>query len=214
MYDTFIFDLDGTLVTHEMDFAAHRKELEKILLSRGLPEEKLIWKDGFIASFNIFCKELNSLGYDEDRVIDELIESIRLYEVERASYTKAIEGATEVLSYLKGKGYKIAIVTRNNRDAANISIDNAGFREYVDVIIARDDASAMKPKEDQFVIALERLGSSPESTVVVGDYSHEITAGNRLGCMTIGVLSGSGDLERLKGAEIIVSSAKDIMDYF
>jgi len=214
MHDTFIFDLDGTLVTHEMDFPSHMLELERILLTRGLPKEKLVWKSGFIASFNEFKRELDALGIDGGGVIDELIESIRRYEVERAPYTRAIDGAIDTLEYLKEKGYKIAIVTRNNREAANISIDNAGLRDYADIIVTRDDVSPMKPKEEQFVLALERLGSCPDEAVVVGDYSHEIVAGNKMGCMTIGVLSGSGDRERLKDANIVVSSVKDIMDYF
>jgi len=214
MFDTFIFDLDGTLVTHEMDFASHMLELERILVERGLPKEKLVWKDGFIASFNTFKKELDAIGHDGGQVIDELIESIRCYEVSRAPYTRAIEGATDTLRYLREKGYKIAIVTRNNKKAAKISIDNAQLRKYADIIITRDDVPSMKPKEEQFVVALEKLGSRPENTVVVGDYSHEIIAGNKMGCMTVGVLSGSGDKERLKDAKLIISSVKGIVDHF
>ncbi|MBN1785480.1 MAG: HAD family hydrolase [Candidatus Methanofastidiosa archaeon] len=214
MYDTFIIDLDGTLVTHEMDFLAHRTVLEQILIGYGLPRDKLNWDKSFISSFDKFKKELDCIGLDGEGVIEELIESIRRYETERAHFTREMEGAGKALAYLRSKGYKIAIVTRNNKEAADISIDNAGLRKYADTIITRDDVSAMAPKSAQFDLALKLLGSLPERTVVVGDYSHEIDAGNAMGCMTIGVLSGSGSRDSLKGASIVIDSIKDIIYYF
>jgi len=214
MYDTFIFDLDGTLVTHEMDFTSHKKELERIVLSHGLPDDKIIWKKGFIDTFNDFREEFSRMGIDGEMVINKLIQSIREYEISRAPHTREIPGAVDALRYLKNKGYKIAIVTRNNKDAARISIKNAGLDEYTDAIFTREDTQAMKPKIEQFKAALNRLGSSPKNTVVIGDYCHEIDAGNKMGCLTIGVLTGSGDKDMLKDAKLLLNSVTDIKNYF
>ncbi len=213
-YDTFIFDLDGTLVTLEIDFSALKKELGELLASYGFPKEKILWKKSTIESLELFKKEMETLSLDSKTAMDKVRSRIYKYEVEMASRTMPIDGATNILEYLKKKGYKIAIVTRNNRRAAKISIKNACISQYIDVVVAREDVTNMKPDPEQFETALQALGSLPKNSVVVGDFIFEITAGKKLGCFTIGVLTGNGDKELLKGADNIISSVAELRMLF
>jgi len=214
MYDTFIFDLDGTLVTLEMDFKALRKELEEILCSHGFPEDKIAWDISIVDSLDLFREEMAILKLDGDSAVNDVIARVYEYEVERAEHTVAIPGARETLSHLRDKGYKIAVATRNNKDAALVSLENAGLLPYVDTLLSREDAERLKPHPDQFERALKRLGTTPEKAIVVGDYTYEITAGKTLGCLTIGVLSGGGNEDDLKEADIIVESVAELQHFF
>lgn len=213
-YDTFIFDLDGTLVSHEMNFSYLREELERIIVSYGYNAKGMIWEAGLIDTLKHIRTDMKKMGLDGDRAIGDAKKRIYDYEMERAPFSSLIPGTIDVLKHLRSKGCKIAIVTRNNRQSAEISVKNAGISEYVDLLIARGDTPTMKPDPAQFIHVLELLGSNADSTVVVGDYVHEIEAGNALGCYTIGVLTGTGDTESLRIADVVVYSLKDIIKLF
>ena len=210
MYKAAIFDLDGTLVTMEMDFASLRKQLEKIYYSYGYPPEKIQWTRATIDSIKRFRAEMNESGFDGDGALGTVKSAIYEYELQQAPLATPIPGAKALLEYLKEKGYKIAVVTRNNRDAATCSMNNTGLRQYVDLLVAREDVKTMKPDPEQFELVLSRFGVTADETVVIGDYRFEIDAGKALGCHTIGVLTGTGSREDLADADIIVPSVADL----
>ncbi|MHC1605750.1 MAG: HAD family hydrolase [Candidatus Methanofastidiosia archaeon] len=216
IYNTFLFDLDGTLVTMEMDFFSLRKRIEKILISYGFPEDKVKWKEGTgtIDSLMKFKREMKEMGLDATKTYDELNAFIYDYELQQAVHTRPINGAIETLEYLKHKNYKIAIVTRNNKESSAISIKNAGISSLIDTLITREDAKKLKPHPEQFEKALKALNSLPQNSIVVGDYYFEMVAGKKLGCLTIGVLTGTGDEKCLKDADIILPSVAELKKLF
>ncbi len=212
MYKAAIFDLDGTLVTMEMDFASLRKQLEIIYASYGYPPESIRWTRATIDSIKRFRKEMNESGFDGDGALDAVRSTIYEYEVRQAPLATPIPGALGLLGSLKEKGYHIAVVTRNNRDAATCSMNNTGLRPFVDLLVAREDVKIMKPDPEQFEAVLSRFGVTAAETVVIGDFTFEIEAGKALGCHTIGVLTGTGSRKDLADADRIVPSVADLYD--
>ncbi len=156
---------------------------------------------------------MNDSGFDGDGALSDIKSAIYEYELQQAPLATPIPGAMGLLEYLKGKGYSIAVVTRNNRDAATCSMNNTGLRKYVDLLVAREDVKTMKPDPEQFEMVLTRFGVTPDETVVIGDYRFEIDAGKTLGCDTIGVLTGTGSRDDLSDADIIVPSVADLYDF-
>lgn len=212
MYKAAIFDLDGTLVTMEMDFAALRKDLEKIYAAHKYPLDRIVWTRATIDSIKRFRKEMNESGYDGDAALADVKEAIYDYELRQAPFATSIPGAQELLRHLRDKGVHIAVVTRNNRDAASCSISNTGLRPFIDMLVAREDVKVMKPDPEQFELVLDRFGITPAETVVIGDFTFEIEAGRALGCHTIGVLTGTGNENDLSEADIVVSSVAELID--
>lgn len=210
MHDTFLFDLDGTLVTMELDFVHIRKEVDRILVAHKYPKELLDHTISVLETINsavVYLKKNELPWKDVKTKVDTYLEKT---ELDAASRAVLIEGAKDILITLKKDKKKIGIITRNNRRVALNVLKKCGLSMYVDIVLARDDVTNVKPHPDHVVKAVDALHSTPACTVVVGDHHFEIEAGNKAGCYTVGVLTGSGTKETLKNADIILNSVKDL----
>lgn len=210
MRDTFLFDLDGTLVTMELDFAQIRKEVDYILVDKGYPQELLDYKKSVLETIDSAVTYLQENGLTWKELKKEVDTYLEKTELEAASRAVLLEGAKDILVTLKEKKKKVGIITRNNRRVALNVLKKSGLSPYVDIVLARDDVDNVKPHPDHVVKAVEKLDSTPECTVVLGDHHFEIEAGNKAGCYTVGFLTGSGTKETLKNADIILNSIKDL----
>lgn len=210
MCDTFLFDLDGTLVTMELDFAKIREEVDCILVDKGYPQELLDYKKSVLETIDSAVAYLKENGLTWKELRKEVDTYLEKTELEAASKAVLLEGAKDILVTLKEKKKKVGIITRNNRRVALNVLKKSGLSPYVDIVLARDDVDNVKPHPDHVVKAVEKLGSTPEGTVVLGDHHFEIEAGNKAGCYTVGFLTGSGTKETLKDADIILHSIRDL----
>ena len=213
MHDTFLFDVDGTLVTMELDFVLIRKNVDALLVSCGYPQKLLNETTSTLETINqaVEYMRTNQLDWEgAKRKADKYLEKV---EMEAASKAVLIKGAKDVLELLKKKKVKVGIITRNNKRVAVLILEKSGLKPYVDIVLARDDVEKVKPHPDHVLKALEELHSSPANTVVVGDHHFEIEAGNAAGCFTVGVLTGSGTRETLKDADIVLESIDGLKEF-
>ena len=210
MHDTFLFDIDGTLVSMELDFVQIRKEVDALLVSHGYPEERLHKTASTLETITSAVEYMQVEGLDWELAKKEAETYLESVELEAASKAVLIKGADTVLKLLKDSRKKVGVITRNNRRVVLSILEKSGLSLYVDIVLARDDVEKVKPDPDHVLRALEKLNSSPDKTVVIGDHIFEIEAGNTVGCFTIGVLTGSGTRETLKDADMIVDSIDDL----
>ncbi len=210
--DTYLFDLDGTLVCMELDSEQIKKEVDTILVKRGYPEEFLDSDMSILETIEQGVHYLRDYGLDWEKAKNEAETLLEQAEKEAASRTVCIEGAQTVLEILKEKKKKIGVITENKKEVAQQVIKKCGLSPYVDVLLTRDDVTSGKLYETQIVQAVGKLGSSPEKTVVVGDHHEEIEAGKKTGCFAVGVLTGAGTRKTLKSANVILNSIKDLKE--
>ena len=213
MHDTFLFDVDGTLVTMELDFVLIRKNVDALLVSCGYPEELLNETTSTLETINQAVEYMRTNELDWEGAKKKADNYLEKVEMEAASKAVLIKGVRDVLKLLKKKKLKVGIITRNNKRVAVLILEKSGLKPYVDIILARDDVEKVKPHPDHVLKALEELHSSPETTVVVGDHHFEIEAGNTAGCFTVGVLTGSGTRETLKDADVILESVDSLKEF-
>ena len=210
MHDTFLFDLDGTLVTMELDFVKIRKEVDTILVSHGYPGELLDYTISTLETIRTaitYMQEHRLPWKETKKAADDYLEKV---ELDAASRAVVVKGAEEVVKMLKTRNKKVGVITRNNRRVVVHVLEKIGLTPYVDVILARDDVKKVKPHPDHVLEAVEKLQSTPEKTMVIGDHHFEIQAGNAAGCFTVGVLTGSGNRDTLKEANIIFDSIEGL----
>ncbi len=194
MYNVFLFDLDGTLVRMKLDFGKMQSDLTDLI---GKTEGSL----------------LESISKIQDSVLKvRAFEYVQEEERKAAENSELIDGSIECLQYLKERNIKIGIITRNNRESCMKSVKKTDIETYIDVIISRDDVERVKPDKMHIEAALERMGTGPKECVVVGDHHFEIEAGRTLGCMTVGLLSGSGTKKTLKHADLLFDSIKEFYE--
>ena len=89
-----------------------------------------------------------------------------------------MDGAAELIDLLRKRGIRSALITNNSRRSVAALLERYPLR--FDLLLAREDG-AMKPEPGIFRIACERLGTTPDTSIVVGDTHYDAIAAHRAG---------------------------------
>jgi len=124
-------------------------------------------------------------------------------------------GVGQVFEGLEARAVKIGTVTSSWKSVFE-PLHEAALTNYIDVFISREDGFPLKPAPDGIIECMRRLEVQPNNTIVVGDTTMDIEAGQLAGTATIGVLSGLADKIQLEEAkpDTIVSSIGDLCNLF
>ena len=195
MIKAVLFDLDGTLLdTNELIYTSFVKTF-KDKLNIELKKEEVTQFFG-IPLGDPFKKYTNSEN------VDELVAYYREYnEAIHDTMCFAFEGVKELLTSLRDKGIKIAIVTSKRRELAERGMKIAGIYDFMDVIITPESTTKHKPNGDPAIKACNDLGIDPSEAIMVGDSPFDIYCGKNAGCKTCGVNYTFIDLNVLKESE-------------
>jgi len=161
-----VFDLDGTLLEPALDFDAIRAEI-------GLEQATTI-----LEGMATMCEAELARA---NRILER-------HEAEAAARSRLAPGAKELVDWLRARGVKIAVLTRNSRR----SVERAARRHGLvfDAVVAREDLRP-KPSPDGIHHLMQALRAAPDETVVVGDFRFDIEAGAAAGCRTVALVADS-----------------------
>jgi phosphoglycolate phosphatase len=136
-----------------------------------------------------------------------------LHEVElrAAGEGKLLPGVKAALKSLRGRGFKVGIVTRNCEEAVRKVVPD--IEAFCDVFVPRDLIKRVKPHPEQLTSVLKALHVTGEETVMVGDHPIDIQAGKRVGMKTVGVLTGRTKRDEFEkaGADLILNKVPEIL---
>ena len=174
-----LFDFDGVLMDTETQYSRFWDETGR----------KFVNIEGFGSIIKgqtlvqIFGKHFAGHSQEELRAIEDAIN-----DYERNMVYDFITGAREFLAELKKAGVPTAIVTSsNNMKMAQVYKVHPDLHTLVDAILTSEDFSKSKPDPECFLKGMERLGGTPETTVVFEDSIHGITAGRAAGAYVVGL---------------------------
>ena len=211
MFDTILFDLDGTLTDSGLGIT---KAVQYALGQMGYevpPRESLFTFIGppLHKSFAKYC------GMDEATAV-EAVRQFRVYYnqmggiLENEVYT----GVRELLRDLKMAGKRLVIATSKPQAAAELVMHHFGLDEFVPEIIGGTD-DTRNTKGKVIAYALREFGVDPETAVMVGDREHDIQGAAENGIPAIGITWGYGDRAELEGAgaKAVFDTPKETVDY-
>ncbi len=180
MIKLVIFDMDETIVRNEIPFFEMRERIMKEIGSDENPPH--------------LYEFLKSRG-------NKYVEILKREEIRRAKNSHVDKDLEYVLRELKNMNVRVAILTRNCREATFIALGK--FAELFDSIITREDGFPPKPAPDAVVYLMSRFKSRGSETMVVGDYDYDMDAGSKAGCITVRLGDGYGDYKISRLRDII-----------
>ncbi len=199
-YDTVIFDLDGTLLNTLEDLA---DGVNAALTHFGRPERTLDEVRQFVGNgvLNLMTKAVPEGQEAEDfQQIYEWFKSY--YSAHSEVKTRAYEGIPELLEQLSVHNFKMAIVSNKFHDAV-CQLSEKYFGNLLPVSIGENEAAGIrkKPAPDTVFTALDRLSSTVDRAVYIGDSEVDAATARNAGMDCILVSWGFRERELLASFE-------------
>ena len=211
-YDTFIFDLDGTLLDTLGDLAA---SVNYALRSHGMPEHSLDDVRRFVGNGVRRLMERAIPEGAENPLFDATFATFRQYYMAHSlDTTRPYDGIPETLAELMRRGCHIAVVS-NKMMAATVELCRHFFPDTVEVAIGEHEAEGIrkKPAPDTVFAAQRQLGVGKDRAVYIGDSDVDVQTAANAGLPCISVLWGFRDKDFLiqHGAKTFISAPQELL---
>ena len=154
-----IFDLDGTLTRPMLDFDRIRAEI-------GIPSGPIL-------------EAIKLMNLDQRPRAESILYRHEKHAAENAALRP---GAAETINFLRTRGLRVGILTRNARRWASLILSNHAL--VVDALHTRDDGP-VKPSPDGVFSLIKTFNADPSRSWIVGDYLFDIQAGRAAGLTTV-----------------------------
>lgn len=197
-YQTFIFDLDGTLLDTLQDLA---DSVNYALRQHRMPQHSLDDIRRFVGNgVRKLMERAVPLGAQNPQFEDVFADFRQYYMHHSMDTTRPYDGIPELLQQLKQRGCRLAVVS-NKMMAATQELVRHFFPE-IEVAIGEHEAAGIrkKPAPDTVFEALRQLGvphtsdlSPLTSVVYVGDSDVDLATARNSGLPCISVLWGFRD---------------------
>lgn len=211
-YDTYIFDLDGTLLDTLDDLAA---AVNYALRQYAMPEHSLEDVRRFVGNGVRLLMVRAIPDGDKNPLFETVFQTFREYYLEHSlDTTRPYEGVPELLRELRARGKRVAVVS-NKFYAATRELCQHFFSDSVEVAIGEHEAEGIrkKPAPDTVIEAFRQLGVNSSNAVYVGDSDVDLQTARNAGLPCISVLWGFRDRGFLEthGATTFVTSPAEIL---
>lgn len=202
MKTTIIFDLDGTLLNTLGDL---RAAANTALRLRGLPPRSMEEIRRFVGNGvrNLMRRCLPAGSSDEE--IDAALADFKHYYADHlCDTTVPYDGIPELLSILRKRGMKVAVLS-NKLDSASQELIRRYFRGKVDVVFGEHEGVPRKPDPTSCRMVMEQLGVRPAEVLYVGDSGVDMQTARNAGLTAVGVTWGFRSREELieSGADML-----------
>ena len=127
--------------------------------------------------------------------------------------TMEFPGVADVFQEADRRGYRMGIVTNDSTVSTKLFLDRMGISQYIVFLRTKDSHVKAKPNPEALREFCQENGLESSEVAIIGDtlvdmeFAHQGKAGYR-----IAVLTGSGDLERLrKNADAVYPTLHDVL---
>lgn len=209
-FDTYIFDLDGTLLSTLGDLAA---STNYALRWAGMPERTVEEVRMFVGDgVRLLMERAIPDGADNPRFEATYARFREHYMLHNLDTTRPYDGVPELLRELKRRSKKLAIVS-NKFYAATQELARHFFPDTIEVAIGERETIRKKPAPDTVLEALRQLDAPKEGAVYIGDSDVDVMTAKNCGLPCISVLWGFRDKEFLTehGATCFAEKPADIL---
>jgi len=196
---TFLLDLDGTLIDH---FAAIHRAYVHTMRELGHPlptlaQVRAAVGGGLETAIRRFVGEA------------ELARAMKIYR----SYWNAtmlddvvlLPGARELLEALQARGARLGVLTNKLGTSSRLICEHLGLSPLLGAVVGAQDTAWLKPQPELTAHILALLGAPADGALMIGDSPYDVDTGHNAGfpawCVTTGT-HNAGEL-RAAGADAI-----------
>ena len=209
-YQTAIFDLDGTLLDTLEDLY---RAVNHALRDHGLPLRTRDEIRSFVGNgVELLVRRSLPVGYTEETAASVLSDFKTTYAAICKDNTKPYEGILPLLSTLRERGTRTAVVS-NKFDAATKALCAEYFGAFVEVAVGERADIRKKPAPDTVLEALTALGASAAGAVYIGDSEVDIQTAKNCHMDCISVTWGFKDTDFLlaNGAKTLAHTPDQLL---
>ncbi len=182
MIKAVIFDVGGVLVRTE-DQAPRRKLEERLGLEPGVAEQLVYNSDmgraaqrGKITSAELWRWVQEQFSFDDDE--------LRIFRAEFWGGDRLNQPLVDLIHQLRPR-YQTAIISNAMDDLNQTLAETYPIADAFDLIVGSAYEGIMKPDAEIFRRALARLDRTPEETIFVDDFAHNIAGAQAVGMHAI-----------------------------
>ena len=189
MIKAIIFDLDGTLCDTLPDI---RTAINAMLTRLGYKTRS---RADLLRFINNGARELvrRSLPKEVQRVEFIIDSALASYEAEYAKCycdkTKAYDGIKAMLMELKGRGYKLAVLSNKQDKFVKEIIDNVFGKGLFNIAQGQSNLPA-KPNPESALSIAKALGARPDKCLFIGDSDVDMQTAKNAGMLSVGCAWG------------------------
>lgn len=183
-YKHLFFDLDHTLWDYERNATETLAEMHKVF-KLGLYEPNLaeLCRKFFLNNEALWILYRNNLIKREELNVNRfkltlpelanneasLIELSDHFLAESPKHPHLVDGALEVLNYLKQKRYNLYIVTNGHNVMQETKLQSSGIRDFFLKVYTSEQIGAKKPQKAFFDYAIKSSNALKRESIVIGD---------------------------------------------
>lgn len=207
-----VFDMDGVLFDTEMVCLEGWKVVAE---KNNLPDMENVFPR-CIGLNNNDCQTVLKDAYGEDFDYGEFRKQAS------AEFWNYIEnkglpekpGVHELLEWLKESDYKVGLASSTRRESVLNCLENAGIREYFEVIISGDMVEHSKPEPDIYLLACKELGVEPGEAYAIEDSFNGIRSAHAAGMKPIMVPDMLAPDEEMRAkSEVVLKDLLEVLEY-
>jgi 2-phosphoglycolate phosphatase len=214
LYQTVLFDLDGTLLDTAPDLA---DALNATLLANG---RAALAFDDIRPAVSHGGAALIRVGFRLDEAhprFEALRQQLLSHYLEHiADRTRLFAGMEEVLSGLEARGLAWGVVTNKPAWLTHPLLEALALDRRAASVVCGDTLAQRKPHPAPLLHACKATGSRPEQCLYVGDAERDVRAGLDAGMATLVAMFGylrEDDRPESWGADALIDAPGDILDW-
>jgi len=187
-----IFDLDGTLIdAYRAIIRSFNYTMQRLLLPKvgGLVIRRAVgWGDE-----NLLRPFLNPKDLKKAIVIYR-----RHHKIALLKDSRLFPNVKNVLGYLKGRGYKLAVASNRPTKFSLILLRHLKLDKFFDYVLCGDKVKKGKPHPEILNKIMQKFSLKPHQVMYIGDMSIDAQAARRAKVATIIVTTGSSTREEIE----------------
>ncbi|UXV61684.1 HAD family hydrolase [Lactococcus cremoris] len=190
-YENYIWDLGGTLLDN---YESSSHAFAATLWSMA---ERVVLRTDVYDALKV------STAYAVEKFASDLpgfLEEYKKLEAEELEKPILFSGAKKVLTSLSVNGKKNFMISHRNHQVLTI-LSAAEISSYFTEVVTADNGFKRKPAPESINYLLSKYKLNPKKTVMIGDRSLDIEAGNAAGVETIYFDSSNDSIQSVKTSD-------------